>query len=105
MKIFWNEHIGKKEHGHLVIYLSHHRDKDDQQFVKYWSSNQPTGYSIKTIPAKKIHYAIFSRITSYNNLTSISNLPKNDPFLADMLHKSFTRDQVRHATQTNTLEP
>jgi len=97
MKIFWNEHIGKRERGHLVIYLGHFSDKSGKQWVKFWSSNQPNGYGSKSVPITNINWAIFSRLDHWKNLPRISQLPKSDPFLTNMLHKDFTRDQVRNA--------
>lgn len=94
MKLFWNEHIGKQEFGHLVIYLYH-----DAETVSFWSSNQPDGYGIKTIPRSKAHWAIFSRITTLKNLSKVDTLPEFDPFLVGMLNMDFTQDEVRRACE------
>lgn len=92
MKIFWTEHIGKKEFGHLVVYLSHTADT-----VTFWSSNQPNGYGTKTVPRDKVNWALFSRLTKPKNLKYIPKLPNSDPFLVNMLKQEFTKDQVRAA--------
>lgn len=89
MKIFWSEEIGKKEFGHLVIYLRH-----DADTVTFWSSNQPNGYGEKTVPREKVKWAIFSRLTNGKQLKNVDNLPASDPFLVDMLKRSFTREEV-----------
>ncbi len=90
MKIFWSENIGRSEHGHLVIYQSH-----DAETVTFWSSNKPKGYGLKTVSRNKVKWAIFSRLHKIKNLKKISNLPLKDPFLADMLIRDFSREEVR----------
>ena len=94
MKIFWNDEIGKKEKGHSVIYLGKY-EKDGETWVKFWWSNQPGGYGEKAVPMSKIKWAIFSRITRIQEVGKVSTLPESSQFLADMLRKSFTRDEVR----------
>lgn len=97
LKIFWKDAIGKKEFGHLVVYLSKRQDEDGQWWIRFWSSNQPEGYSEKEVKAERIQWAIFTRFQVPMNLSQISTLPQSDSFLADMLKKDFSRDQVRKA--------
>ncbi|MDB4055432.1 hypothetical protein N9496_05525 [Akkermansiaceae bacterium] len=94
MKIFWNDEIGKKERGHSVIYLGRDQ-RDGETWVRFWSSNQPGGYGEKAVPISKIKWAIFSRITRPQNVAKIYSLPASNKFLAEMLSKSFTVDEVR----------
>ena len=96
MKIFWSNEIGKKEHGHLVVFLES-ETRGGQEYIKFWSSNQPDGYGIKEVPKSKIKWAIFSRIHHPKNISNITKLPKLDQFTADMLKKSFSRSEVIEA--------
>lgn len=92
MKMWWTEAIGGKERGHLVIYLG---TADDQ--VHFWSSNQPNGYGRKSVAKSKIKHVIFSRLTRIDRLNNAAKLSPSDQFLADMLRKDFTWDQVSKA--------
>jgi hypothetical protein len=89
MKIWWTDAIGKHERGHLVVYLSH-----TKKSVKFWSSNQPSGYGSKTVSRSRIKHALFSRLTRHDRLAKASGLSKKNQFLADMLRKDFTWTQV-----------
>ena len=89
MKIWWTTAIGGKERGHLVVYLGHTKTS-----VKFWSSNQPAGYGIKTVPRSRIKHTLFSRLTRHDHFAKSLNLSKKNQFLADMLRKDFTWDQV-----------
>lgn len=92
LKIWWNEHIGKRERGHHVVYLSH-----DSKSVTFWSSNQPNGYGQKTVPLSKCERVLFSRITKPENMAHAAQLSTQDPFLVDMLVKDFTWEDVLQA--------
>ncbi|NWK57088.1 hypothetical protein HW115_15810 [Verrucomicrobiaceae bacterium N1E253] len=94
MKIFWTDEIGKKEFGHSVIYLGSFR-KDGAHWVKFWSSNQKQGYGEKSVPASKIKWAIFSRITDIRKVGNVDRISKKNTFLADMLTKSYSQKDVR----------
>src|SRR6266581_2382480 len=84
MKIFWSRQVGKNEHGHSVIFLGT-ENRLDGQYVRYWSSNIPTGYGEKSVPRSKIAYAIFSRLQTPANLARINNAPFVDSYLASLL--------------------
>ena len=58
MKIFWSRQVGRNEHGHSTIFLGT-ENRPDGQYVRYWSSNIPSGYGEKSVPRSKIAYAIF----------------------------------------------
>ncbi|MGB0775453.1 MAG: hypothetical protein ACPGUY_06375, partial [Akkermansiaceae bacterium] len=104
MKIFWSNEIGKKEFGHLVVYLGTEQKKGET-WVKFWSSNQPGGYGVKSVPQQKIKWAIFSRLTNLKNISRISKLPTKDVFLASMLTDSYTREKVRSMTGMEKKKP
>ena len=84
MKIFWSRQVGRNEHGHSTVFLGT-ENRPDGQYVRYWSSNIPSGYGEKSVPRSKIAYAIFSRLESPTNLARISNAPFVDTYLASLL--------------------
>jgi hypothetical protein len=84
MKIFWSRQVGRNEHGHSTVFLGL-EDRPDGQYVRYWSSNIPTGYGEKSVPRSKIAYAIFSRLQTPENLARINGAPLVDTYLASLL--------------------
>ena len=84
MKIFWSRTVGRNEHGHSTIFLGK-ENRSDGQYVRYWSSNVPSGYGEKSVPRSKIAYAIFSRLESPANLTRITSAPFVDRYLASLV--------------------
>jgi hypothetical protein len=84
MKIFWSRKVGKNEHGHSTIFLGM-ENRPDGQYVRYWSSNVPSGYGEKSVPRSKVAYAIFSRLQDPANLSRINNAPFVDSYLASLL--------------------
>jgi hypothetical protein len=84
MKIFWSRAVGRNEHGHSTIFLGL-ENRPDGQYVRYWSSNVPSGYGEKSVPRSKIAYAIFSRLESPANLARISSAPYVDSYLASLV--------------------
>jgi hypothetical protein len=93
MKIFWSRQVGKREHGHSTIFLGM-ENRLGVQYVRYWSSNIPSGYGEKSVPRSKIAYAIFSRLQTPGNLARISTAPSVDSYLASLLR---TRSNVAEA--------
>jgi hypothetical protein len=93
MKIFWSRQVGKNEHGHSTIFLGM-ENRPDGQYVRYWSSNIPSGYGEKSVPRSKIAYAIFSRLQAPANLARINNAPFVDTYLASLLR---TRSSISEA--------
>ena len=93
MKIFWSRQVGKNEHGHSTIFLGV-ENRADGQYVRYWSSNIPTGYGEKSVPRSKIAYAIFSRLQTPGNLARIDSAPLVDTYLASLLR---TRSSISEA--------
>jgi hypothetical protein len=93
MKIFWSRQVGKTEHGHSTIFLGM-ENRFGTQYVRYWSSNVPSGYGEKSVPRSKIAYAIFSRLEAPANLARISGAPVVDTYLASLLR---TRSSIAEA--------
>lgn len=98
LKIWWSDEIGAKERGHLVIYLGQRTDADGQRFLKFWSSNQPGGYGEKEVPIEQAKRLLFSRLMSPNALSRAAELPPKDAFLASMLTRRTTFDEVKAET-------
>jgi hypothetical protein len=94
MKIFWSRQVGRNEHGHSTIFLGI-ENRPDGQYVRYWSSNIPSGYGEKSVPRSKIAYAIFSRLQTPANLARINNAPYIDTYLASLLR---TRSSLAEAS-------
>jgi hypothetical protein len=94
MKIFWSDQIGKYEFGHLVVYLGTYQILGEE-YVKFWSSNQPLGYGVKSVPKKSIKWAVFTRITNIANIKNVDSLSHEDTFLSSMLRRSYSRATVR----------
>jgi len=84
MKIFWSRAVGRNEHGHSTIFLGM-ENRPDGQYVRYWSSNVPSGYGEKSVLRSKIVYAIFSRLETPSNLTRIDGAPVVDAYLASLI--------------------
>ena len=95
MKIFWSDAVGRREHGHSVIYLGE-ETVNGVPSVRFWSSNLGVGYSEKVVPRKKISAAIFSRLTAPRNLERAPSFPAApDPYLASLLSKDSSLAEAR----------
>ncbi len=94
MKIFWSPEVGRAEHGHSVIYLGMER-KAGMDYVKFWSSNIPTGYGEKSVPRAKIVHAIFSRLDTPGNLTRVVDAPPVDKYLASLLSTRSSYEEAK----------
>jgi hypothetical protein len=93
MKIFWSRQVGKNEHGHSTIFLGM-ENRLDGQYIRFWSSNIPSGYGERSVPRSKIAYAIFSRLETPANLARINSAPFVDTYLASLLR---TRSSIAEA--------
>jgi hypothetical protein len=93
MKIFWSRQVGRSEHGHSTIFLGM-ENRLGVHYVRYWSSNIPSGYGEKIVPRNKIAYAIFSRLQSPANLARINGAPFVDRYLASLIR---TRSSISEA--------
>lgn len=95
LKFFWTDTIGAKEHGHLVIFLGLEK-KEGVTTITYWSSNKSThGYGKKSIALSHLHHMIFSRLTTPQNILNASSLPKIDSYLASLLVRSSSWEEVK----------
>ncbi len=94
MKIFWNDEVGKLEHGHSVVFLGMEK-QDGEDYVRFWSSNVPSGYGEKSVPRSKIVRAIFSRLETPQNLARIEQTPDIDAYLAGPAHASLEHRRSR----------
>lgn len=89
LKIWWNEHIGGKERGHIVILV-----KDEGESACVWSAHiardgQPAGYGLRRIPKSAMKRVLFTRITrpaAFNNATSIPD----EPWLTELIFRDTT---------------
>jgi hypothetical protein len=94
MKIFWTKEVGRREHGHSVVYLGTEM-VNGVESVRFWSSNTGVGYGEKVVPRAKIAAAIFSRLISPRNLARASALtPAVDPYLASLLTKDSSLEEA-----------
>ena len=89
LKIWWTDDIGGRERGPLVVYLGH-----DAESVRVWSSNQPGGYGRRSVGRSDCRRVLFTRITRPGKFATAKHLPASDPWLASMLQKDFTWNQV-----------
>ena len=95
MKIFWNNNVGRKEHGHSVVFLDE-ENVNGVPSVRFWSSNIGVGYSEKVVPKAKISAVIFSRLTNPRAVARAGALtPKVDPYLASLLNTDSSLVEVR----------
>ncbi len=84
MKVFWNDQVGRREHGHSVIFLGE-ETVNGVPSVHFWSSNVGMGYGDKYVARSRIKAAIFSRLTTPRALERAPALtPKVDPYLASL---------------------
>jgi hypothetical protein len=95
LKIFWNDQIGAREFGHSVIYLGHGPNSAGVEVVRYWSSNKKGGYGRAEVPRSKIKRMLFSRLDYPERINQIRNGLKPDEYLASMLVRSSTPEEVK----------
>lgn len=95
LKIFWRDAVGKSERGHLVVYLGRER-REDGEWVRFWSSNQPDGYGDKWVHESKIARMLFSRLTDPSGFAHAAEIPRVQPYLASLLD---TESSFAEATQ------
>jgi hypothetical protein len=94
MKVWWNDEVGKLEHGHSVVLLGR-QVLDGVEYVNFWSSNQPAGYGHKLIPRSKIVWAVFSRLENPGNLARLKSIPPSDAYLASLLGARSSQEEVK----------
>lgn len=94
LKIWWNEHIGGRERGHLVVLV-----KDEGDTACVWSSHiardgQPAGYGIRRIPKSAMKRVLFTRITNPAAFNRAYKLP-DEPWLTDLMRIDATWSECR----------
>jgi hypothetical protein len=94
MKIFWSPEVGRSEHGHSVIYIGTEK-KAGLDYVRFWSSNIPSGYGEKSVPRTKIVHAIFSRLDEPANLSRGLTAPPVDKYLAGLLNSRSSYEEAK----------
>ncbi|MEI8294559.1 MAG: hypothetical protein WCG66_11360 [bacterium] len=100
LKIFWSSDVGKKERGHMVVFLGT-ETKDGVEHVRFWSSNKPGGFGEKSVPKSKVAAAIFSRLENPSNLQRAAAMPKKDTYLASLLtHESSLSEALQKSGVT-----
>ena len=94
MKIFWSSAVGRREHGHSVIFLDTEK-VNGVDSLRFWSSNIGVGYSEKVVPLAKVGGMVFSRLINPQNLARAATLsPVIDPYLASLLTKDSSLPEV-----------
>lgn len=94
LKVFFNEHIGKLERGHSVVYLGMARE-NGVDYIRYWSSDAPKGrgeYRMRKSSAVRV---IFSRLQNPEGLNQIPRMPKSDPYLASLLTTPSSLEEMK----------
>jgi hypothetical protein len=95
LKIWWNSNIGSKESGHSVVYMG----TNEKGQIGIWSSNSSnpngtSGMGIKWYARSILTRVLFSRLTKLDGIANASSIPKTDSYLADMLKRPSTPDEM-----------
>lgn len=93
LKFFWSKKIGKRERGHLVVFLGM-GGSEENPTVRYWSANRPKGIGVGEVELDKIHHPIFSRLDPSKN-PEIPPPAHQDKASQEMLQKSFSWLEVK----------
>ncbi len=93
IKMFWSDAVGRRESGHLAVYLGS-VTIDGVEQIRFWSSNQPGGFGEKVVPRAKIAWALFSRLENPQNIARWRSLPPRDPWLASLLTVESSRAEA-----------
>ena len=93
MKIFWTNAVGRREHGHSVIYLGREQ-QNGVEMIRFWSSNKPLGYGQKSVPRSRIAFAIFSRLETPQNIERSASLPSRNGYLSSLLAKESSASEA-----------
>ena len=102
MKIFWSDAVGRREHGHSVIYLGR-ESQNRVEMIRFWSSNQPNGYGQKEVPRTQIVNAIFSRLEYPSKIQQAPNLSPANGYLASLLVKDSSFAEALAQSGANVL--
>jgi hypothetical protein len=104
LKIFWNDAVGKKERGHLVVYLGT-EERTDGKWIRFWSSNKPDGYGEKAVHESKIARMLFSRLTNPAGFANAAKLPTKQPYLAGLLETESSFREACSKVNATELPP
>ncbi len=85
----------------MVIFLGRGTAADGSRTVRFWSSNMPDGYGTKEVSESEVRWVIFSRLLDPSRVERLPLPDSKDKNLADMLSRSFTRDEVRRMIGMN----
>lgn len=98
IKIFWNDQVGKLEKGHTGIFLGL-TSVNGEKAMKFWASSKSTnGFSERTILMSEAERILFSRLTNPENVVEIAKLPEEDDFLASMLNRVSSWEELKRAS-------
>jgi hypothetical protein len=103
LKIFWNNEIGAGEHGHSVIYLGR-ESIQGVDCVSFWSSNTPGGLGKKSVPLRRIHRMLFSRLEHPEAILRASHLTPADRYLASLEHRSSSLSEMERLCGLGIVE-
>ena len=104
LKIFWTDAVGKKERGHLVVYLGT-EERADGKWIRFWSSNKPDGYGEKAVHESKIGRMLFSRLTNPAGFANAAKLPRKQPYLAGLLETESSFREACSKVNATELPP
>jgi hypothetical protein len=104
LKIFWHDEIGARETGHSVVYLGTVNTAQGEA-VRYWSSNLANGYGEAIVPRQRIRRMLFSRLTHPERVQQANAIPPRDPYLAAMLKRDSTPEEMYQMVGVATLPP
>lgn len=93
LKFFRSAQIGCEERGHQVIFLGTEQ-RGGESYLRYWSANMRGGYGVHSVPLRRLRHLIFTRITHPAAFARVGSLPAYDPWLASMLTRAHTFEQV-----------
>ena len=97
VKLWWKDAIGRDEAGHSAVFIGCRQTATGEEAMEIWSSNTPAGFGRKLIPLTRIHHMLFSRCEHPEQVVALARLPAIDPFLAEMLRRNTTREEIsRH---------
>ena len=94
MKIWWSQAIGSKESGHSVVFMGTTTGDSGETLVRYWSSNVPNGFGIRTVAKSKIKRILFSRLETPAGILGATKLPETDAYLSQMTKRSSTAAEM-----------
>jgi hypothetical protein len=69
-------------------------DVQGVECVKFWSSNNPSGYGETIVPKAKVKRAPFSRIETPEALNAVTVIPQRDSYLESMLVSASTVSEM-----------